>query len=275
LPLLKYWKSLFKEIVENVDRRGLDKEILLYRDMVLDGWHRYLACLATKTKPKFTEFQGTDLEAAEIVHASGIRRQLSADQRYACFLLLCGACPAFKEKYEQLKTKAELQQKAGAPLVTSSQRVDVAKAKAGAAGVSKATANKVERVKKVKPDAVAEIAAGRTTANKELKTLAGKGNKGGSKEKRKQTPPEKPASRTKAPALNCTVQLELVPVEHLTLGMVVDRLLAGEAVIQGLHVWQGGAKRTFPEPGAALPNGCLATVTGIRSAQGFKLEEES
>jgi hypothetical protein len=34
--------ATFKELVADVDRRGLDKEIVLYQDMVLDGWHRYL-----------------------------------------------------------------------------------------------------------------------------------------------------------------------------------------------------------------------------------------
>jgi hypothetical protein len=174
-PFGKCWQpfdeATFEELAGNVHRRGLDKVIILYQDMVLDGWHCYLACLATKVPPKFDEFKGSDLEAAELVHASGIRRNVSADQRYASLVMLCEACPAFKEKYEQLKAKGEQQRKAGTPLDTGSQRVDVVKAKAEAAGVSKATAKKVERVKKAKPEAVAEIAAGKTTANKEMKKL--------------------------------------------------------------------------------------------------------
>jgi hypothetical protein len=174
-PFGKCWQpfdeAAFEELVADVDRRGLDKEIVLYQGMVLDGWHRYLACLAAKVEPKFVEFEGTELEAAELVHASGIRRHVSADQRYASFVMLCEACPAFKEKYEQLKAQGEQQRKAGTPLVTGSQRVDVVKAKADAAGVSKATAKKVEMVKRENPGAVADIAAGRTTANKELKKL--------------------------------------------------------------------------------------------------------
>jgi hypothetical protein len=141
--------------------------------------------------------------------------------------------------------------------------------------VSKATAKKVEKVKKAKPDAVAEIAAGRTTANKELKKLGAKGKKGGAKEKRKQTTPAEATPSKKAPVLTCTVQLELVPVENLTLDVVVSRLRVGKAEIRGLHVWQAGAKRVAPEPGAPLPKGCLATVTAIRAAKGFKLEEEA
>ncbi len=179
-PYGKVWQPFdldaLAELAGNIDRRGLDQEILLYHGMILEGWHRYLACLATKTTPKFAEFQGSDLEAAERVHASGIRRQSTPEQRYASFLQLCEACPAFKAKYEALKEKGTKQQQAGKPLSTDGQRVDVLGAKAAAAGVSRATAAKIEKVKKHNPEAVADIAEGKTSANKVLnKTKKGDG----------------------------------------------------------------------------------------------------
>jgi hypothetical protein len=174
-PYGRVWQpfdlDLFRELVGDVGRRGLDREIPLYKGMVLDGWHGYLACLATKTQPRFVEFPGTDLEAAERVNASGIRRQSRPEQRYASFLLLCDACPDFKAKVEALKEKGAQQQEAGAPLSTGGQRVDVVGAKAAAAGVGRSTAAKVEAVQKRKPEAVAEIAGGKTSANKELQKL--------------------------------------------------------------------------------------------------------
>lgn len=174
-PYGKVWQRFdldtFSELVGDIDRRGLDQCILLYQGMILEGWHRYLACLFTKTQPKLIEFQGTELEAAERVHASGIRRQSNADQRYAAFLLLGDACREFKDKYEQLKQKGIHQQTDGTPLSTDGQRVDVVGAKAAAARVGRSTAAKVEKVKKTNPEAVSEIAAGKTTANKELKKI--------------------------------------------------------------------------------------------------------
>ena len=163
----------FAELASNIKSRGLDQDILLYQDMVLEGWHRYLACLLTKTEPRFIQFEGTDLQAAEKVHASGVRRQSSADQRYAAFLSLGIACPEFKAKYEALKQKGVEQKSAGTPLSTDNQRVDVLGEKAKAAGVSKSTAVKVEQVQKLNPQAVEEIAKGKTTANKELKKIKG------------------------------------------------------------------------------------------------------
>jgi hypothetical protein len=165
---------LFQGLVGDIDRRGLDQEILLYQGMILEGWTRYLACLATGTQPRFVEFRGTDLEAAERVHVSGIRRQSRPEQRYASFLLLCEACPAFGAKYEAMRQQGAQQQEAGTPLSTGGQRVDVLGAKAAFVGVGRSTAANVEDAKRRNPGAVARIAKGETTANQELGKTKGK-----------------------------------------------------------------------------------------------------
>jgi hypothetical protein len=174
-PYGKVWQRFdldtFNELAGNIRLRGLDQDILLYQDKILEGWHRYLGCLATERTVTFIKFEGTDLEAAERVHASGVRRQSTPEQRYASFVLLCEECPEFKQKYELLREKGAEQQETGKPLSTDGQRVDVIGSKAKAAGVSRSTAAKVEKVKKHKPEAVAEIAAARTSANKVLKGI--------------------------------------------------------------------------------------------------------
>ena len=197
----KVWQRFdlasFAELVGNIDGRGLDQEILLYQDMVLDGWHRYLACLRTNTEPRFVSFTGTDLEAAEKVRASGIRRHSTQEQRYASFVMLCEACPAFKQEYEQLATQGSAQKQAGKPVSTAGQRVDVLGAKAKAAKVSRGTAGKIERLKKLKKEAVGQIAAGKTTASKELKKLNGDNGGGGIRAaKPKQTEGDKGVAST-------------------------------------------------------------------------------
>ena len=193
--------------------------------------------------------------------------------------MLCDACPTFKDKYEQLKAKGEQQQKAGTPLGTGSQRVDVVKAKADAAGVNKATAKKVERVKKANPEVISDIAAGRTTANKETKKLATKKKKADGKGNRKQMiPPPKTSSAKTLPALTCTVRLDLVPAEGMTMKGVESNLQMGKAEFRGLYVWLKNAKAMAAHPGGPLPKGCMAEVTGIReAAQGrhFKLEADN
>jgi hypothetical protein len=230
-PLGKVWQrfdeNTFAELANNVVRRGLDAKILRYKNMVLEGWHRYLACLATGKTPTFEEFSGTDLEAAERVHASGIRRQSSADQRYAAFLLLGELCPEFKEKYEALKQKGAQQQEAGTPLSTDGQRVDVLGDKAAAAGVGRSTAAKVEKVRTEKPEAVAEIAAGKTSANKVLKDI--KQNTSNDKPKDAPTTRERPKIA------------DLVGIVHRSLAAVQEAeeiSLRGNAVFFKVNGWK-------------------------------------
>ena len=207
-PYGKVWQEFdtdaFAELVSNVQSRGLDQEIILYQEMVLEGWHRYLACLLSNTEPRFVEFKGTDLQAAEKVHASGVRRQSSADQRYAAFTMLGDACPEFQAKYERLKQQGNGQKNAGTPLSTDGQRVDVLGAKAAAAGVSRGTAAKVDAVMKRNPAAVAEIAKGKTTANKELKKF-----------KEAKPPAEKSNAPTSRVVLNVYTVTLVAPIREM------------------------------------------------------------
>ena len=244
-PFGKVWQpfdhAALEEMCENIARRGLDKEIIRYQDMILEGWHRYLACLAAEVEPRFIDFKGTDLEAAELVHASGIRRHSSAEQRYASFDMLCDACPAFKEKYEALKVKGEQQQKDGKPLGTYAQRVDVLKTKAEAAGVSKTTAKKVERVKKKNPGAVADIAAGKTTANKELNKKATKSRTPDAEEKEQ-------IEKHECPPADCTAKVSgrrsfyVDPETGYDVNKVICLLQAGEATVRQGSVYLGDEK---------------------------------
>lgn len=177
-PYGKVWHQYdvdtLSELADNIQLRGQDQPILLYQGKVLDGWHRYLACLLSGSDPAFIEFTGTDLEAAEKVHASGVRRQSTAAQRYAAFLALTESCPEFKAKYAELKQEGRDNKSAGTPLSTGGQRVDVLGAKAAAAKVSRSTAAKVEKLKKAKPEAVTEVAQGKVSVNQALKSVGKK-----------------------------------------------------------------------------------------------------
>jgi hypothetical protein len=275
-PLGAVWEKMdqdvFDQLVSNIKNRGLDKQIILYQGKILDGWHRYLACLAAGVTPEFAEFGGTELEAAELVHASGIRRQSSAGQRYASLKLLELLCPAFKVKYAELRAEGEQRQQAGKPLDTGAQRVDVVQARADAARVSKSTAKKVERVEKEEPDALADIAAGRTSANKVLKKL------GRRKAAKKQTwkpngdESAEAASQDNATAITCTARLQLDLARDMTSEELVKRLVAGEAKLVGLAVWDAGATPIALVAGGPLPAGCLAVLTRVLAAKEFRLE---
>ena len=176
-PLCQIWPEYdYTEMASDIAERGQDEPILRFDGLILDGWHRYLSDLKAGIVPVFVEFEGTRLQAAERVHAANnIRRHMTPEQRYACFLKLCRQVPEFAAKYEALKAEAASRIAAGQPLATGSQRVNVVAAKAADAGVSPATAKKVERAAKKNPEALDRMAKGETTANKVLGKAKGKG----------------------------------------------------------------------------------------------------
>jgi hypothetical protein len=175
-PLCEIWPEYdYTGMASDIAERGQDEPILRFEGMILDGWYRYLSDLKAGRIPVFVEFEGTRLQAAERVHAANnLRRHMTPEQRYACFLKLCREEPEFGAKYEALQAEAAARMAAGQPLATGSQRVNVVAAKAAEAGVSPATAKKVERAAKNNPEALDRIAKRQTTANEELGKTKGK-----------------------------------------------------------------------------------------------------
>lgn len=167
-PLGMVWKPFDEEAFEglkaDVAERGLDEPVVIYEGKVLDGWNRYKACKQARRSLNWTVFEGTDLEAAERVIGTGKRRTVSAQQRYAVFLMMCDTCPAYKEKYAADKAVGEDRMKSGKPLGPGEKRVDVLLEKARQAAVSRSTAYNVEKAVKANPKALEAIAKGVATA---------------------------------------------------------------------------------------------------------------
>lgn len=64
-PLGAKWSKLddeaFKALIDDIDANGVRKDIVLYDGMILDGWHRYKACLELNVKkPPMVEYDGDD-----------------------------------------------------------------------------------------------------------------------------------------------------------------------------------------------------------------------
>lgn len=68
------WKRLddgkFKELKESIRDIGLIQPIVLFKDKILDGRHRYEACLEVEVDPEFIDFEGTDDQAVKVCHAA-------------------------------------------------------------------------------------------------------------------------------------------------------------------------------------------------------------
>ena len=67
-------------LVEDIKANGLAQPIVTHEGAILDGRHRYQACLQAGVEPQFTEFRGNDA-LAFVLSANLNRRHLSVAQR--------------------------------------------------------------------------------------------------------------------------------------------------------------------------------------------------
>jgi hypothetical protein len=74
-------KDGFRRLCYDIAANGLQFAITLFAGMILDGWHRYLACKQLGTEPVFKEFEG-DLAAARkyVISANHHRRHAKPAQ---------------------------------------------------------------------------------------------------------------------------------------------------------------------------------------------------
>ncbi|MEM3424150.1 MAG: DNA methyltransferase [Nitrososphaeria archaeon] len=75
-------KEEFDELKEDIEKNGLLNPIVLFENKVLDGRHRYRACLELGIEPRFIQFEGDRLDALSFVISENIkRRHLTPSQK--------------------------------------------------------------------------------------------------------------------------------------------------------------------------------------------------
>jgi hypothetical protein len=65
----------FDEFVADIQKNGLREKITLYQGAILEGIHRYRACLRLKIEPRFEQFKGDDAAALAFVISKNIHRR--------------------------------------------------------------------------------------------------------------------------------------------------------------------------------------------------------
>jgi N6-adenosine-specific RNA methylase IME4 len=75
----------FERIRSNLFANGYDKRypIWLFEGEIIDGWNRYRACEALGIEPHVQHFQGSAIDAMQLVIRSNDRRDLNSSQRAA------------------------------------------------------------------------------------------------------------------------------------------------------------------------------------------------
>lgn len=76
-------KNAFRNLCDDILAHGLLVPIVLFEGMILDGWHRYLACLEKDVTPRFVDFEGDTTAALEYVKSTNLNRRHSTPGQIA------------------------------------------------------------------------------------------------------------------------------------------------------------------------------------------------
>jgi ParB-like chromosome segregation protein Spo0J len=193
-PLSAAWSAMddesFKGLIDDIDANGVRNPIALYDGMILDGWHRYKACLELNVKkPPMVEYDGSD-PASFVVSMNFHRRSKDSPSQIAF----------------SIARTASWVESSGRPSasVDSVMKMSVMKA-AEIAGVSARTMTDAKAATKADPEVQDAVAKGEMSVSKAAK-LAKKSPKKQRKALKKE--PKAPVVREETVPLSQYTKLE-------------------------------------------------------------------
>ncbi|MBN8740705.1 MAG: hypothetical protein BGP24_14760 [Lysobacterales bacterium 69-70] len=209
----------FRGIVADIKANGLHHDIVLHEGKILDGRHRYRACLECGVAPRFTQFVGKDA-LAFVISENLSRRHISESQRAMIAAKLSNLADGVKANSKGAPIGApSVPQPLAAEMLNVSRRVVqranvvkshgtpelVAKVESGEMSV-----NEAERIAHLNPDAQRRIVAAESKQARQAMTE--KAITLSAAAKQRHTAPSQPAQ---SQAGSQFVRLFLGRLEHL------------------------------------------------------------
>lgn len=169
----------FAALVDDIRQHGVKIPILVNGGLILDGRHRYRACLELGKPCPVVEWNGRD-PWFEVQSRNLVRRHLAKEQIYAICKLAAERFPelaapveAAKAEARERKAQAKGQPRGKKVLIRSQGRLRESADIIGAqVGVSGATVKRVDRLAREAPELVPKVAAGEVSAKKALSEAA-------------------------------------------------------------------------------------------------------
>ena len=147
-PLSAEWgdmgKREYKMLVEDIAKHGPLNPIYTLDDKILDGWHRYQACIETGKEPVIEAFTGNPVPF--VISQNAMRRNYEGTVRSQIIARLLGSKWA----------------KAGRPGVTKNTTIKEAATKGG---VSERSLSRAKRIAETSPKLAKGVEKGELTAN--------------------------------------------------------------------------------------------------------------
>ena len=113
----------FQALKDDIENEGQREPVIIFDGMVLDGWHRYRACIELGIKPTQFTFSDNDDPVAFVTSHNLHRRHLTASQRVAAVVACASWVPSHRpNKVEPgstlLKTNKQMAKEAGVTVRT-------------------------------------------------------------------------------------------------------------------------------------------------------------
>jgi hypothetical protein len=77
-----------RDLANDIRDKGLQVPIVLYNGQILDGWHRYQACMTENVEPEFQDYHGDDPVSYVMSMNMHRRHMLKQDQRRVAKLII-------------------------------------------------------------------------------------------------------------------------------------------------------------------------------------------
>lgn len=166
-PISASWPDMAAEdfiaLKDSINVSGLREPIVLFEGMILDGWHRYSACMEIGAPAEFEEF--SDIDPVQYVLDKHTRRPLTLTQRMTAIALMHTWKPRGKPSKSALNadlTSAQLAKAAGGSVRTAEQVKEA---------ITKGSAALVEGMKSGKTSAVKAAAVSKLPKRQQAAAL--------------------------------------------------------------------------------------------------------
>lgn len=166
----------YARLIDDIQTNGydVDQPVIVYQGAILDGWNRNKACVELSIKPSIRVFDGSDIEAIQLVMRTNKRRNLNSGQ-WATIAVeaedIMGAI-AEESKARQARKPSDSVSQLIVEQKPSEQRTDHKAAEIFQ--TNRTYINQASKIKKASPEVFAKVKAGTMTmqdANKAVRAI--------------------------------------------------------------------------------------------------------
>jgi len=170
----------YARLIDDIQTNGYDADqpVIVYQGAILDGWNRNKACVELMITPTIRVFDGSEIEAIQLVMRTNKRRNLNSGQ-WATIAVeaedIMGAIADQVEKDRREKQAATQSEPVQQKIVAQPANRNVTDTKAAEIFQTNRTyINQATKIKKASPEVFAKVKAGTMTmqdANKAVRAI--------------------------------------------------------------------------------------------------------